>query len=58
MNRKYLDSKMLPEIFSLEKDVLEKEAKNSDIKGMPFNDQFIDIGVPEDYFKAVNILAI
>lgn len=55
-DREFIESRMFPEVFSLEKDVLEKEAGTSLIKGMVFDEPFIDIGIPEDYLKAEQIL--
>jgi D-glycero-alpha-D-manno-heptose 1-phosphate guanylyltransferase len=42
--------------FSFEKDILEKFAGSGLLKGMVFNDQFIDIGIPEDYMKAGSVM--
>ena len=41
-----------PEKFSFEKDFLEKFYKELQFYGLPFDDYFIDIGVPEDYERA------
>jgi hypothetical protein len=38
--------------FSFEKDFLEKHYKNYEFYGFPFDEYFIDIGVPEDYERA------
>jgi D-glycero-alpha-D-manno-heptose 1-phosphate guanylyltransferase len=54
--RKFIESWKMPEKFSLEKDILEKEAGKSTLTGMIFDDPFLDIGVPEDYLKAEIIL--
>ena len=54
--RKFIESWKMPEKFSLEKDILEKEAGKSTLAGMIFNEPFLDIGVPEDYMKAETIL--
>ena len=54
--RNYIDSWKMPEVFSLEKDILEKEAGKSILNGMVFDEPFLDIGVPEDYMKAEKIL--
>jgi D-glycero-alpha-D-manno-heptose 1-phosphate guanylyltransferase len=54
--RNFFESKKLPEVFSLEKDILEKEAGASILKCMEFDDLFIDIGLPEDYFRAGSVL--
>jgi D-glycero-alpha-D-manno-heptose 1-phosphate guanylyltransferase len=54
--REYINSWKMPEVFSLEKDILEKEAGNSTLNGMVFDDPFLDIGIPDDYLKAEMIL--
>ena len=56
INRQFIESMQFPEMFSLEKDLLEKEVILSTIKGIVFDDIFIDIGVPEDYERAATIL--
>lgn len=38
--------------FSIEKDVLEKQAPTRRFIGMPSDTYFIDIGIPEDYARA------
>jgi D-glycero-alpha-D-manno-heptose 1-phosphate guanylyltransferase len=38
--------------FSLEKDFFEKKAGDPAIKGFEYEGYFIDIGIPEDYFRA------
>lgn len=40
--------------FSIEKDFFEKKIKELNIFGFPYEDYFIDIGIPEDYEKAQN----
>ena len=47
-NREILDE--CSDVFSFEKDFLEKKSSLK-IMGIPFNDSFIDIGIPEDYQK-------
>ena len=42
----------LPECFSFEKDIMEKQINTKAIMATPFDNYFIDIGVPEDYYKA------
>ena len=54
--REYINSWKMPEVFSLEKDILEKEAGESTLNGTVFDDPFLDIGVPDDYLKAEIIL--
>ena len=58
INRKFFGSIQLPEVFSLEKDLLEKEAGSYLIKGLIFDELFIDIGLPEDYKRAAAVLPI
>ena len=58
VKREYLESGEYPEVFSLEKEILEKEAGKSLLKGVVFDDPFIDIGLPEDYGKAGDIIGI
>ncbi|MFT4063005.1 MAG: nucleotidyltransferase family protein [Edaphocola sp.] len=54
----YLINKMLanldvyPEKFSFEKDFLEPETLNGSLQGYVSDTYFIDIGIPEDYYKA------
>jgi D-glycero-alpha-D-manno-heptose 1-phosphate guanylyltransferase len=52
IDRQFIDSRKLPGEFSLEKEILEKEAGTSLIKGLVFDEPFIDIGIPEDYHRA------
>jgi len=54
--REYVSSWKMPEVFSLEKDILEKEAGKLILNGMVFDDPFLDIGVPDDYVKAEKFL--
>jgi D-glycero-alpha-D-manno-heptose 1-phosphate guanylyltransferase len=56
MNRNMLMSQPFPEIFSLEKDILEKSAGIGDLRCMVFNQTFLDIGIPEEYQRAGIIL--
>jgi D-glycero-alpha-D-manno-heptose 1-phosphate guanylyltransferase len=42
----------VPEVFSFEKDVLEKYVSTLAMRGKVFDDYFIDIGIPEDYERA------
>ena len=41
-----------PEKFSFEKEFLEKFYENLHFFGLPFDNYFIDIGIPEDYERA------
>lgn len=56
LNRRISEQAGMPEAFSLEKDLLEKIAGSGVIKGLIFDDPFLDIGVPEDYFRAGSVL--
>jgi len=58
IKRQFLESKQLPEVFSLEEDILEKESGSTDLKCCIFDDPFIDIGIPEDYKKAGSFLKL
>ena len=55
-DRQFIESWQMPEVFSLEKDILEKAAGKSILKGMIFDDPFLDIGIPENYSKANTII--
>jgi D-glycero-alpha-D-manno-heptose 1-phosphate guanylyltransferase len=50
--KKQVFSNITDEKFSFEKDVLEKMIGQNSILGMPSDTYFIDIGIPEDYYKA------
>jgi D-glycero-alpha-D-manno-heptose 1-phosphate guanylyltransferase len=59
IDREFLSSREYPEVFSFEKEILEKEAGKGTLSayienGLP-QGYFIDIGVPEDYYKANEI---
>lgn len=45
----------LPNVFSFEKDFLEKNLLNIKVKGFISNGYFIDIGIPEDYLVAQKV---
>jgi D-glycero-alpha-D-manno-heptose 1-phosphate guanylyltransferase len=47
-----IDLGLLPQTFSFEKDVLEKQVTKNTLYGKTFSSYFIDIGIPEDYNKA------
>ncbi|MCU0462191.1 MAG: nucleotidyltransferase family protein [Bacteroidales bacterium] len=55
-DRKFLKSEIHKEVFSLEKELLEKEAGSGKLKCKTFNNTFIDIGIPEDYHRAQSLL--
>lgn len=55
--KKFLE-KDWPNIFSFEKEYLEKNINTHKLYGIAFDDYFIDIGIPEDYDKAQRELGI
>ena len=55
INKSFITGLNLPERFSLEKDVLKKNT-GGNLKGMVFQNPFIDIGIPEDYLRAQVVL--
>jgi D-glycero-alpha-D-manno-heptose 1-phosphate guanylyltransferase len=52
ISKKYFTGCNLPEVFSLEKDFIEKIYLTDHLYGFPASDYFIDIGIPEDYLRA------
>jgi D-glycero-alpha-D-manno-heptose 1-phosphate guanylyltransferase len=52
VSRKYFTSNPMPEIFSLEKDFIEKIYKAQHLYGFQASGYFIDIGIPDDFKKA------
>lgn len=57
LNVQHFLDKELPDIFSFEKDYLERYVSQGSIFGMSQDEYFIDIGVPEDYARAQTELA-
>lgn len=49
VNKEKLNLSRLPEVFSFETEVLEKEYQNGHVYGFPSDGYFIDIGIPTDY---------
>ena len=58
LNKNWLKSLHLPKTFSFEKEILEKLYIENDFYGLPFDNYFIDIGIPEDYERAQRELKI
>ncbi|MBO7180274.1 MAG: nucleotidyltransferase family protein [Bacteroidales bacterium] len=56
LNKEIFSDKAENEVFSFEKDFLEKEVENRSLFGIECKGFFIDIGVPEDYAAAQNNL--
>ncbi len=52
LNKEKENLDTFPEKFSFEKDFLEPEAGNDSLQGFVSDTYFIDIGIPEDYYKA------
>ena len=52
INRAWLMSLSLPTKFSFEKELMQPLAGDPHFYGLRFTDYFIDIGVPEDYYRA------
>lgn len=52
INRAWLLAQPLPVKFSFEKELMQPMAGQEGFYGLSFNSYFIDIGVPEDYFRA------
>ncbi|MGN0235696.1 MAG: HAD-IIIA family hydrolase [Paludibacteraceae bacterium] len=52
INRRWLQSLQMPQKFSFEKEMLQTMVKSIHIYGMPTDNYFIDIGVPEDYYRS------
>ena len=52
VNDKLFSNLGLPDKFSFEKEVLEKQYNKLNFYGLSYNSYFIDIGVPEDYSRA------
>ena len=54
INKDFLLSSIFPEKFSIEKDCFEKYFKQSKFFGFPSRGYFLDIGIPDDYYRAQN----
>lgn len=54
IDKVFLEQVNLPVKFSFEKDFLEKIIDKQDVYGFISDGYFIDIGIPEDYNKALN----
>ena len=52
IKRTWLLNQDLPTKFSFEKELMQPLAGDPHFYGLSFNDYFIDIGVPDDYFRA------
>ena len=54
MNKNFILKPLFPEKFSIEKDCFEKYFKQSKFFGYHSRGYFLDIGVPEDFYRAQN----
>jgi D-glycero-alpha-D-manno-heptose 1-phosphate guanylyltransferase len=52
INKSYLFTQDFPEKFSIEKDCFEKYFIKSKFFGFPSRGYFLDIGIPEDFYRA------
>lgn len=52
INKNIFDNLELSEVFSFEKEILEAKTSELEIYGLPFENYFIDIGIPSDFEKA------
>ena len=52
INRSWLMSQTLPEKFSFEKELMQPLAGQKGFYGVTYDGYFIDIGIPEDYYRA------
>ena len=52
IHRKWFEQQELPESFSFEKELMQPLAGQARFYGLSFSDYFIDIGIPEDYWRA------
>ncbi|MBK8154365.1 MAG: hypothetical protein IPK61_15930 [Saprospiraceae bacterium] len=49
-----LNDFVIGDVFSFEKEILEKKGGNTGLYAYKSDEAFIDIGIPEDYFRAQN----
>lgn len=52
INKSYLFTPRFPNKFSIEKDCFEKYCQESKFFGFPSKGYFLDIGIPEDFYRA------
>jgi D-glycero-alpha-D-manno-heptose 1-phosphate guanylyltransferase len=52
INKSYLFTKEFPEKFSIEKECFERYCQESRFFGFPSKGYFLDIGIPEDFYRA------
>lgn len=52
IHRAWLQQLGMPAKFSFEKDILQAMVTKQSFYGLAFNNYFIDIGIPDDYFRA------
>lgn len=54
INKRYLFTPGFPDKFSIEKDCFERYCMESRFFGFPSKGYFLDIGIPEDFYRAQN----
>ncbi|MBD1394639.1 nucleotidyltransferase family protein [Mucilaginibacter glaciei] len=52
LNKAFIQSMILPAVFSFEQAILEQQSLTGNLKAVAFTNVFIDIGIPTDYKKA------
>lgn len=55
INREKINFDTYSDVFSLEKDYFESGSRNVKIYGVEFKNDFIDIGIPDDFYKAQSL---
>ena len=56
LNQNWFETQRFPDKFSFEKDILEYYVSQQLLGGKIFDDEFVDIGIPDDYIKAASIV--
>lgn len=56
INKGVFKSCCYPDSFSFERELLEREVQKGIIKGVAFDTDFIDIGIPDDYEAAPSVI--
>jgi D-glycero-alpha-D-manno-heptose 1-phosphate guanylyltransferase len=54
INKSFIENQDFPSIFSIEKDCFEKKFLESRFFGFPSRGYFLDIGIPDDFYRAQN----
>jgi D-glycero-alpha-D-manno-heptose 1-phosphate guanylyltransferase len=54
INKSFIENQGFPKVFSIEKDCFEKKYLDARFFGFPSRGYFLDIGIPEDFYRAQN----